>query len=69
MIEQAAHFAGTIPENYDSGLGPHLFVDFAADLAHRAVAAKPGRVLETAAGTGITGIRCHQRQSGRALCC
>ena len=53
MIEQAAHFAGTIPENYDSGLGPHLFVDFAADLARRAVAAKPGRVLETAAGTGI----------------
>jgi ubiquinone/menaquinone biosynthesis C-methylase UbiE len=53
MIEQAAHFAGTIPENYDSGLGPHLFVDIAADLARRAVAAKPGRVLETAAGTGI----------------
>jgi len=53
MIEQAAHFAGTIPENYDSGLGPHLFVDFAADVARRAAATKPGRVLETAAGTGI----------------
>jgi SAM-dependent methyltransferase len=53
MIEQAARFAGTIPENYDSGLGPHLFVDFAADLACRAAAAKPGRVLEIAAGTGI----------------
>jgi SAM-dependent methyltransferase len=53
MIEQAAGFAGTIPENYDSGLGPYLFVDFAADLAHRAAAAKPSRVLETAAGTGI----------------
>jgi SAM-dependent methyltransferase len=53
MIDQAAHFVGTIPENYDSGLGPHLFVDFAADLARRATAAKPGRVLETAAGTGI----------------
>ena len=53
MIEQAAHFAGTIPENYDSGLGPHLFVDFAADLARRTAATKPGRTLETAAGTGI----------------
>jgi ubiquinone/menaquinone biosynthesis C-methylase UbiE len=53
MIEQASHFAGTIPENYDSGLGPHLFVDFAADLARRAVAAHPSRVLEIAAGTGI----------------
>jgi ubiquinone/menaquinone biosynthesis C-methylase UbiE len=53
MIEQAAHFAGTIPENYDSGLGPYLFVDFAADLARRAVAAHPSSVLEIAAGTGI----------------
>jgi SAM-dependent methyltransferase len=53
MIVQAAHFSGTIPENYDSGLGPNLFVDFAADLARRAAAAKPGRVLEIAAGTGI----------------
>jgi SAM-dependent methyltransferase len=53
MIEQTAHFAGTIPENYDSRLGPHLFVDFAADLARRVAAAKPGRVLEIAAGTGI----------------
>jgi ubiquinone/menaquinone biosynthesis C-methylase UbiE len=53
MIEQAAHFAGTIPENYDSGLGPHLFVDFAADVARRVAATKPGRVLETASGTGI----------------
>ena len=53
MIEQAAHFAGTIPEYYDSGLGLHLFVDFAADLTRRAAATKPGRILETAAGTGI----------------
>jgi SAM-dependent methyltransferase len=53
MINQAAHFTGGIPANYDSGLGPHLFVDFAADLAYRAAAAKPNRVLEIAAGTGI----------------
>jgi ubiquinone/menaquinone biosynthesis C-methylase UbiE len=53
MIDQTAHFTGCIPENYDCILGPHLFVDFAADLARRAAATKPGRVLEIAAGTGI----------------
>jgi hypothetical protein len=53
MTDQSAHFTGSIPANYDSGLGPHLFVDFAADLARRAAATNPGRVLEIAAGTGI----------------
>jgi SAM-dependent methyltransferase len=53
MISQAARFAGGIPANYDSGLGPHLFVDYAADLARRATIVNPGRVLEIAAGTGI----------------
>ena len=53
MTNQAARFVGGIPANYDSGLGPHLFVDYAADLVRRATAAKPGRVLEIAAGTGI----------------
>jgi hypothetical protein len=53
MTDQSAHFTGGIPANYDSGLGPHLFAEFAADLARRAAAAKPGRVLEIAAGTGI----------------
>jgi ubiquinone/menaquinone biosynthesis C-methylase UbiE len=53
MINQAARFVGGIPAHYDSGLGPHLFVDYAADLVRRATAAKPDRVLEIAAGTGI----------------
>jgi SAM-dependent methyltransferase len=53
MINQAARFVGGIPANYDRGLGPHLFVDYAADLARRTTATKPGRVLEIAAGTGI----------------
>jgi SAM-dependent methyltransferase len=53
MIDQAARFVGSIPANYDRGLGPHLFADYGADLARRATAAKPGRVLEIAAGTGI----------------
>jgi ubiquinone/menaquinone biosynthesis C-methylase UbiE len=53
MSDQASQFVGSIPENYDKGLGPHIFVDYAADLARRVAAAKPARVLEIAAGTGI----------------
>ncbi|MEA3054052.1 MAG: hypothetical protein QOG72_2955 [Sphingomonadales bacterium] len=46
-------FAGSIPEYYHRCLGPFLFEPYAADLAARAAALKPGRILETAAGTGI----------------
>jgi len=48
-----ARFANDVPEHYDHGLGPHIFVDFARDLAARAAAANPRRLLEVAAGTGI----------------
>jgi hypothetical protein len=53
MLDQTTHFAGDIPVNYDRGLGPYLFIDYAADLAQRVAATKPSRVLEIAAGTGI----------------
>lgn len=46
-------FAGSIPELYDRYLGPLIFAPFARDLAARLAASGPGRVLETAAGTGI----------------
>jgi ubiquinone/menaquinone biosynthesis C-methylase UbiE len=52
-MSDAASFVGTIPEHYERGLGPMIFVDFAADIARRATACNPARVLETAAGTGI----------------
>jgi SAM-dependent methyltransferase len=48
-----AAFVGNIPKNYDEGLGPMIFVDYAADMGQRAAALKPSRVLEIAAGTGI----------------
>jgi SAM-dependent methyltransferase len=48
-----ASFVGSIPEHYDCGLGPVVFIDFAADIARRVAACCPTRVLETAAGTGI----------------
>ncbi|MDB5633928.1 MAG: ubiquinone biosynthesis protein UbiE [Tardiphaga sp.] len=53
MSDNAAGFTGGIPQHYDQGLGPMIFVDYAADIARRAAAYHPARVLETAAGTGI----------------
>jgi SAM-dependent methyltransferase len=53
MTNQTANFVGDIPAKYDYGLGPHLFADYGADLARRVAAAKPRRVLEIAAGTGV----------------
>lgn len=57
MGNNAAGFTGNIPEHYDEGLGPVLFVDYADDIARRAAAFAPKRVLETAAGTGIVTLR------------
>jgi ubiquinone/menaquinone biosynthesis C-methylase UbiE len=48
-----ASFVGSIPDHYDRGLGPMVFVDYAADIARRTAVCTPGRVLEIAAGTGI----------------
>jgi ubiquinone/menaquinone biosynthesis C-methylase UbiE len=45
-------FAGSIPEIYDRYLVPLIFEAFASDLAARVADDRPGRVLETAAGTG-----------------
>ena len=53
MNTQAAQFIGSIPEHYDEGLGPHIFSDYAADLAGRVAEVRPKTVLELAAGTGI----------------
>jgi ubiquinone/menaquinone biosynthesis C-methylase UbiE len=53
MASNAASFVGNIPDHYDRGLGPVIFVDYAADIAGRAASRPATRVLETAAGTGI----------------
>ncbi len=53
MVDSASQFIGDIPENYDKGLGPIIFDDYAADLSRRAAAMHPTRVLELACGTGI----------------
>jgi SAM-dependent methyltransferase len=68
MADPMARFAGDIPENYDRGLGPHIFVDYAADMAARAAALKPTSVLELAAGSGIVTQALRERlPSGTAL--
>ena len=46
-------FAGSIPEFYDRYRVPLIFQGYADDLARRAAALAPGRVLEIAAGSGV----------------
>lgn len=55
MAPQAsdASFAGSIPQVYDRLLVPLIFEPYAEDLAARAAALEPARVLEVAAGTGV----------------
>lgn len=53
MTGSDALFAGSIPALYDRHLVPMLFEPYAKDLAARAAALRPRRILETAAGTGI----------------
>jgi SAM-dependent methyltransferase len=57
MQRDSTSYSASIPEHYDSGLGPVIFIDYADDIARRAAALKPARVLETAAGTGIVSRR------------
>ena len=58
-------FAGSIPALYHRLLGPLLFEPYAWDIAKRAAALQPARILETAAGTGIvTGAL--MREAGKA---
>jgi len=45
-------FSGSIPENYDRGLGPVLFEPYALEVASRLKGLKEGAVLEIACGSG-----------------
>ena len=53
-------FAGSIPGLYDRHLGPLLFEPYAEEVAERARAFAPQRILETAAGTGIVTEALHR---------
>jgi ubiquinone/menaquinone biosynthesis C-methylase UbiE len=53
MAQNDILFAGSIPANYDRHMVPLLFRPYAQEVARRAAALEPRRVLETAAGTGV----------------
>ena len=61
MDDDATRFQGSIPEFYDSGLGPVLFRHYADVLGEAVASTAPRRILEVAAGTGISsaGIVAH----------
>jgi SAM-dependent methyltransferase len=53
MAQSDTVFAGSIPALYDRYLGKLIFEPYAADLAALVASGEAGRVLETAAGTGV----------------
>jgi ubiquinone/menaquinone biosynthesis C-methylase UbiE len=53
MSETDKVFSGAIPEFYERYLVPLIFDPYARDLAARVTSARPQRVLEIAAGTGV----------------
>jgi ubiquinone/menaquinone biosynthesis C-methylase UbiE len=53
MKDMDVRFTGSVPANYERYLVPLLFRPYAEDLAARAKALQPLRILETAAGTGV----------------
>jgi ubiquinone/menaquinone biosynthesis C-methylase UbiE len=53
VAENDILFTGSIPANYDRYMVPLLFQPYAEQVARRAAALQPNRILETAAGTGV----------------
>ncbi len=53
MTDSHTKFDGSIPEMYDTHLGPLFFEHYAADLSRRVSVPDGGQVLEIACGTGI----------------
>ena len=53
MAQNDAGFVGSMPQFYDTHMGNLLFQPYADDIAARLAGITQGRLLETAAGTGI----------------
>jgi len=60
MAQNDILFTGSIPANYDRYMVPLLFRPYAEQVAQRAAALAPKRILETAAGTGVVTQALHQ---------
>jgi ubiquinone/menaquinone biosynthesis C-methylase UbiE len=60
MKDQELRFTGSVPANYDQLMVPLLFRPYAEELAKRAKALTPQRILETAAGTGAVTEALHE---------
>jgi SAM-dependent methyltransferase len=65
--DDAAAFRDSIPEHYDSGLGPVLFRHYAEVRGAAVAATDPQRILETAAGTGISSAAIAEHCPGAQL--
>ena len=61
MPRLETRFSGSVPENYDRGLGPFIFEHYALQMAERCAQLNPRTVLETAAGTGIVSKHLRER--------
>ena len=61
MTNAIASFTGSIPEYYDTCLGPAWFDAYATDLAKRLPVKPLGDVLEIACGTGLVTQRLRER--------
>src|SRR5204862_1732725 len=61
MVDTARDFSGSIPEYYDSILGPAQLNALAADMVKRMPVRPKGDVLELACGTGIVTQRLRER--------
>lgn len=68
MVDTNALYGGSIPEYYDTCLGPAWFDAFGADLVQRLPARAAGNVLEIACGTGLVTRRLREHiDPGRRL--
>ena len=59
-MEQELRFTGNVPGQYDRLMVPLFFRPFAEEMARRARQFRPGRILETAAGTGAVTQALHE---------
>lgn len=60
MKQQEVRFSGSVPAKYDQLMVPLMFRPYADELARRAADLRPGRILETAAGTGAVTQALHE---------